>query len=344
MAFRTEEQILTAFKARFGIAHTAMSNRDWFAEIFGVKEPPYAEDIWAEFPPSTNQFAYHDGNVTLDAAIRQTRTWNGSAWGTVAGGNTIPVEKMVFPLTRLLATNDQSHIALATPQADVSASSVTPAQRLIDFIQFSHYGTDFMPRLFWDNGSGTAPGTEITTVSLPNDWIFDAPSGLLLCGADLTDQFIPSGNLPIWVQHYRYVGTKGVASSGDVQKTQEVACLTTDSVGDLMCIRDVMTATNRWRVQAADCTDITKMPAVGVLISKTTPTTGIMQLFGDVTGLFSGLDVTKKYFVGPAGTLVTPAPFPGVGSKVHVQRFGFSVSSTVLWLTGENGSLYTRRG
>jgi len=114
-----------------------------------------------------------------------------------------------------------------------------------------------------------------------------------------------------------------------------VACLSTDSVGDIMCIRDVQTATGRWRVTKAQPTDPGMMPGIGVLVEKQTPTTGVMRVLGDVEGIFSGLDVSLDYFVGDDGALVNPAPVPGVGSGVLVQRFGFPVSSDVIRLTGE---------
>lgn len=85
-----------------------------------------------------------------------------------------------------------------------------------------------------------------------------------------------------------------------------VACLATDSVGDPVSVRDVMTGTGRWRVQKADCLDGAKMPAVGILISKTTPTTGVMRRVGPVTGIFSGLDVAQKTFIGKGGGVVQP--------------------------------------
>jgi len=116
--------------------------------------------------------------------------------------------------------------------------------------------------------------------------------------------------------------------------TQEVACLSSDTVGKLMCVRDVVTVTGRWRVQTASCLDLSKMPAIGVLISKVTPTTGIMQLLGDVQGVFSGLDVTRPYFVGPTGNLVNPAPSP-TPDQVYVQKVGFPISADILYLTGE---------
>ena len=114
-----------------------------------------------------------------------------------------------------------------------------------------------------------------------------------------------------------------------------VACLSTDNVSEVMYIRDVPTVTGRWRVSKAQPIDPLMMPGVGVLISKTTPTAGIVRLTGDVEGIFSGLDVSKKYFVGDDGALVNPAPEPLPLSSVLVQRIGFPVASDILRLTGE---------
>lgn len=126
-----------------------------------------------------------------------------------------------------------------------------------------------------------------------------------------------------------------VVDDGGTATTVLVACLTSDSVGKLMCIRGNKTTAGRWRVQTADCTDPVKMPARGVLITKTTPTAGVMQLIGEVESMFTGLDVTKPYFVGPTGDLVNPSPIPVPGNKVYVQKFGFPVSDDVLYITGE---------
>lgn len=118
-----------------------------------------------------------------------------------------------------------------------------------------------------------------------------------------------------------------------------VACLSTDNVGDVVCIRDEMTITGRWRIERADCFDESKIPAVGILISKSTPTTGIMRRKGPVD-LFVGLDTTKRYYVGPAGSLLDSAPDAPVGSYVIAQKIGIPVDSSVLYLTGEIGSLF----
>lgn len=330
MAFRLEEQLAAAFKNLFGISHTGMSNKEWYAELFGRKPPIYGSEAWRDLIYGTDFYANHDGATILDAAIQQTRTWDGTAWVTVPGSNTIPVEKIIAPLALCNATNSQAYVALKTPQAVVDPSNVTPSMRLMDFIRFADFGSDFMPRIYWDNGSGTAPGSEIVTVGLPNDWIWDEGTGLLLCGADDTEQFIPTGGLPIWIQHYRYIGTKGFgADSGYVS----VACLITDVVGSPVTIRDEP-INGKWRVQTADPSDISKMPAVGVLISKSTPTVGVAKVQG-TCDVFTGLTPGVNYMVGAGGTVIETVP----GGSYWGQHVGVAVSPTTLMLNGNSNMI-----
>lgn len=214
MSFSVAEKTVATFKSRYGVNHTAMSNAEWFSELFEVRAPTYGAEVWLELTPGTNYYANHDAGATLDADIRRTRQWNGATWSSVSGGDVIPVERIIAPLAQLTATNKQAHMSLATPQASIDPPDVAPLNRLRDYIRFTDFGTDFLPRIFWDNGSGTAPGAEITTLALPDGWAWDADAGILLCGADSNNEFIPTGNLPIWIQHYRYIGTKGAGGGG----------------------------------------------------------------------------------------------------------------------------------
>lgn len=132
----------------------------------------------------------------------------------------------------------------------------------------------------------------------------------------------------------------GRTDTEDVQ----VACLSTDAVGDPVCMRDEMTVSGRWRVEKADCLYRDKMPAVGILISKSTPTTGVMRRVGPVEGIFSGFDVKEKTFIGKGGGVVQPPPIPDPGETVRMQRFGLVVSNDILWLTGEVAEIFTRIG
>lgn len=74
------------------------------------------------------------------------------------------------------------------------------------------------------------------------------------------------------------------------------------------------------------------MPAVGVLTTKTTTTTGTVTLLGEVTGL-SGLTPGAPLWVSLAGVLIsgsnasiTPA---SEGSRVGVQSMGTALASDV---------------
>jgi len=124
--------------------------------------------------------------------------------------------------------------------------------------------------------------------------------------------------------------------------TQEVACLSSDSVGDLVCIRDFPT-NGKWRVQKADPFDKSKMPAVGVLISKSTPTVGKIQVIGPLVDVYTGLDYTKPCFVGASGVTQTP-PSPALpGDIVCVQNVAFVTAENGVFLTG-NTLMIKKRG
>lgn len=124
------------------------------------------------------------------------------------------------------------------------------------------------------------------------------------------------------------IDAANMGSAGDMKMAQAVECLATDAVGDWVAIRGDRVGV-QWRVQRADCTDITKMPAVGVLISKDTPTTGLIQVLGPCT-IFTGLDYTAPVaWLGPTGVQFTMPTGPAI-----VQRLGVAVADDVLWISG----------
>ena len=120
-----------------------------------------------------------------------------------------------------------------------------------------------------------------------------------------------------------------------------VACLPTDAVGDVVALRDTATVTGRWRVHRANPMDNNRMPGIGVLLRKVTPTTGIMQRVGNVRGIYSGLVAPRPVWVGADGRPTQTIPAP-IGGPVIIQRFGLSVDGDVLFLTGEVGQLTQR--
>ena len=113
---------------------------------------------------------------------------------------------------------------------------------------------------------------------------------------------------------------------------REVDCLVDDDVGNCVYIRGDR-AGEKWRVETADPTDDTKMPAAGVLISKHDSTSGVMQLFG-VCNLFTDMTPGQPVLVGTDGDLVDEVPVISVGDLFWAQQIGIAVASDVLLLSG----------
>jgi hypothetical protein len=113
-----------------------------------------------------------------------------------------------------------------------------------------------------------------------------------------------------------------------------VSCRATDTVGDLVHIRAV--GGSPYTVERADPLDASKMPAVGVLVSKSAPTTGMMQANGEVLALYAGLIPGKRYFVGLDGRPQLPSAFPSLlpGERLQVQTIGAALDAGVLLLSG----------
>jgi hypothetical protein len=121
-----------------------------------------------------------------------------------------------------------------------------------------------------------------------------------------------------------------------LRQYKEVACLSTDSVGEWMCTRDEM-INGKLRVHRADPQDIDKMPAIGVLVSKSTPTVGIIQMYG-LCEVYSGLDLSQTvYFLGTDGRISDTQPIVGLGGYSFIQLLGTPVSSGILQIN--NGGM-----
>lgn len=113
---------------------------------------------------------------------------------------------------------------------------------------------------------------------------------------------------------------------------REVDCLAGDDVGNCVYIRGDRTG-DRWSVATADPTDDNKMPAVGVLVTKHTSTTGMIQLFG-VCDLFTDMVPGQAILVGQNGQLLEEVPTVSAGNIFWAQQIGVAAASDVLLLSG----------
>ena len=91
----------------------------------------------------------------------------------------------------------------------------------------------------------------------------------------------------------------------------------------------------KWRVHRADPHDMARMPAIGILISKSTPTVGVVQMFGPCTA-FSGLVPGDPYLVGAVGVDKISQVVPNIGGNGYTwgQQIGHAVASDLLLLNG----------
>jgi len=126
-----------------------------------------------------------------------------------------------------------------------------------------------------------------------------------------------ANKLTIFRGDYRYVKHK-----------RSVSCLSSDNVGAPVYVSGNPVGTV-WSVASADPANSNKMPAVGILISKDTATTGIISLFDEVN-VYTELIPGKKYYVINGGISLSPPPG-------EVQIIGIAQSETTLFLPGNLG-------
>jgi len=95
----------------------------------------------------------------------------------------------------------------------------------------------------------------------------------------------------------------------DPDVVREAECTAAESVGDFVCIAN--DPPNGYDVVAkADPSDFTKMPAVGVVIYKSTPTACLVQWYGETPDIFAGLNSGEYYFVGADSKIADAPPTP----------------------------------
>jgi hypothetical protein len=104
-------------------------------------------------------------------------------------------------------------------------------------------------------------------------------------------------------------------------------CEAVDQVGDVVYIAGDSVG-GVIQVSKVDVTNYSKMPGVGVILSKSTLTRCMILRYGilNVSGLIPG----RTYFVGLEGTPTVTRPVAGVGQKVFVQVLGVAMDSSRL--------------
>ena len=104
----------------------------------------------------------------------------------------------------------------------------------------------------------------------------------------------------------------------------------TDQVGDAVYIRSQ--ANGFYKVARCDPKVTTKMPAIGLIVAKWNFTQCLVQIWGEVRGLFTGLLPRRTYTVSADGRPKFPCDGPDLGGTFLHQNLGVALDVGVLLL------------
>ena len=127
------------------------------------------------------------------------------------------------------------------------------------------------------------------------------------------------------------------------RKRIDAFCLSSDSVGRFVYISGDRVG-KTYTVCTVDPLVRAKMPAIGLIIQKYTTTKCVVQLFGEVRGIFTGLTPGHYVFIGLSGELVSAPVDPPVGRFLFHQMAGIAFASDVVFLYLDSTTMAKRVG
>ena len=193
--FAQEERINLAFKHALNIMGTmnldGSLGRSWYEELYTNSHIVINDDIWTDTVPIADDQTTADNNVITNPTILESYRDPNSFPNTTHGRLRLTIEP---------ATNDSVLFARSIPGDPTSSI-------LKDWLQPQKFGQGYTVRLF-DSATG---GNEITTTQ-GQGWFFYWQQGCLILGNGTTPQ-TAFGVTDIYIEGYRYIGSKGVTSS-----------------------------------------------------------------------------------------------------------------------------------
>lgn len=222
------------------------------------------------------------------------------------GNNTLPT---VLANPNTLDVNSISTLELSTRELQLPYRQIALAlaETLVELASSTVIGVS---KLSSDPSVATNPtalnSEEVTTVPTPNKIPRAYPTGLIDSG---------------------WVGTPSGTPIPD--SVFNGTCQPTDAVGNFVR----MTGSPGNDVVTVDYTSFSTMPAIGVILSKASSTTCVVQTNSLISGVFgSSLVPGKIHFIDSIGKAVYPAPIPGATDTFFHQPIGIAVTNNSLLL------------
>lgn len=119
-------------------------------------------------------------------------------------------------------------------------------------------------------------------------------------------------------------------------------CLAGDVLGNAVYVTGPAVG-DVYQVATADPRDAAKMPALGVIVEKTSPTECFVQSLGELKGSYTGLSPGRLVMVEIGGTLGQTFPTALPGGTARVQYLGTALSHDAVFLC-PNFLLSVKRG
>lgn len=183
--FTADEKVNIALKQVFGIqglsSVNGSSGLDWYEEQYSWQPFLLNKEMYVDDVPRANSTAEADANAVANPNL---------------------IEKDDYKLSLVPLTNGRAWAAFKTfndPNSGFNGDWLLP----------QIFGRGYTARLFQDDGSGTGPGSEITTTM--GDWVPSYKLGFIVLSADTAAA--GGWNTPLWIRAYRYVGSKGLDGS-----------------------------------------------------------------------------------------------------------------------------------
>lgn len=108
----------------------------------------------------------------------------------------------------------------------------------------------------------------------------------------------------------------------------QAICSPTDQVGDAVYANGQ--AGGFYQVARVDITLTNKMPAIGIITKKWDSTKVLVQLWGEVTSVYSELTPGRTYFVDHSGRPSTSPPVAAPGNYTYQQVIGVALDMGTL--------------
>ena len=120
-------------------------------------------------------------------------------------------------------------------------------------------------------------------------------------------------------------------SSLFTSKNARANCVAADTVGKCVYVSADKVG-DLYQVRTVDPSTYAKMPAVGVIASKSSDTECVVHMIGPLDDVYSGLDVGRVMFVDDDGDLNKTPPVPPPGESRFVQAMGSTLGSSSVLL------------